>query len=1016
MPWGLNPPQGHPILGLRLDGAVLAMVVREASGRRSGGGGSRKKATEGRGRGGAGRHRKGRPSRDGPGLFAGASGNDLGSGPGGAASTERGETTSGPQPPMSSTSSGRRFGRGDATRTKSFSSRQGRPGRGGQGSMTEGAVTLTVASIRAEGSDAGVDKSRGVMLPILAVFPRRKHRGADDRRAAESGSDVGGAPLADNPANNNTADDSFIADMGAASSSVSRGPVLAPGEGSDAFEVTPAFLPPPPPGPPAQCSVREPGGGLEVSARWTLEPLHGRGGGFSAEPGPRRRRGSTTSNSGSLYGGSGGGGGGGGGEDGTATSNRMRSSSASSGVRQPWSVPSAGRGGAVGVGLVKRSMDIRLGRVELWPDPPVLGRISHLIRATVGAKDLSRGLSRRERVRKVRRERGLSERPPGGEGAVWPPVDDPLEELTELVWPSSELPALEVRLSVDEAACLLSFHGRPLSELQLKRGLTIGVETYRQGLGRRAMECRGLLRGLLLWDRTGSASGELACAASVSTPPAARTSARAGAADGSAEAGAATTRGFLDGGETEAFLLPRGAAEEEGGVGSENGGVELQWLFTGRISQAEARAEGQARGVSPADPATPHGSRNAGREPRPPILRARFSGARVVYLQRFTMEQASIPRLCLFRPPLRRRLPTTGNPTATTTTSDPGDDSPPSPSPSAPASSSLPAQPKQERGRARALGDETAGDGAVRGGRRASVAVARAVVFFIYVTCLFGDSGRLFTALVRLRRSQPGTCRALERLEALEAELMVQEMQETLAERKTRAGLFAAEAALTAAERRLPSHKQEEQHAEGDITLDYSAATYVKTRACPPIPCDAGEPGGGPEAVSGREGRHAKAGAVEAEVDPQGGQRGEDGAVREGSLRSAPAQQGASGSVEVRHGGQRGHHPLLPLVEHDRRGALPPRLDGGGHPASSLVRRGRRERVRDVSGGVGLARFPAQQQRPHVRQGSPGRDGPHRPARRQPNALPVRHHLEHHHGQFPGAVVRVPARDRVAQA
>lgn len=41
--------------------------------------------------------------------------------------------------------------------------------------------------------------------------------------------------------------------------------------------------------------------------------------------------------------------------------------------------PGAG-GGEVGVGLVKRSMDIRVGRLELWPDPPVLGRISHLIR------------------------------------------------------------------------------------------------------------------------------------------------------------------------------------------------------------------------------------------------------------------------------------------------------------------------------------------------------------------------------------------------------------------------------------------------------------------------------------------------------------------------------------------------------------------------------------------------------------------------------------------------------------
>lgn len=72
------------------------------------------------------------------------------------------------------------------------------------------------------------------------------------------------------------------------------------------------------------------------------------------------------------------------------------------------------------------------------------------IRATVGAKDLSAGLVRRERVRKFRREHGLDERPAGGESGVWPPVDDPLEELTELVWPSSELPALEVNLRICE--------------------------------------------------------------------------------------------------------------------------------------------------------------------------------------------------------------------------------------------------------------------------------------------------------------------------------------------------------------------------------------------------------------------------------------------------------------------------------------------------------------------------------------------------------------------------------------
>ncbi|CAN0207233.1 unnamed protein product, partial [Ectocarpus sp. 13 AM-2016] len=71
--------------------------------------------------------------------------------------------------------------------------------------------------------------------------------------------------------------------------------------------------------------------------------------------------------------------------------------------------------------------------------------------------------------------------------------------------------------------------------------------------------------------------------------------------------------------------------------------------------------------------------------------------------------------------------------------------------------------------------------------------------------------------------------------------------------------------------------------------------------------------------------------------------------------------------------------------------------------------------VRDVSGGVGLARFLAQQG-PHVRQGSPGRDRPHRRARRQPDALPVLHHHEHRHGQLPGAVVRLPPGHRVAEA
>lgn len=50
------------------------------------------------------------------------------------------------------------------------------------------------------------------------------------------------------------------------------------------------------------------------------------------------------------------------------------------------------------MGLVKRSMDIRVGRLELWPDPPVLGRISHLIRFAFArfVCDLRRGIRERE--------------------------------------------------------------------------------------------------------------------------------------------------------------------------------------------------------------------------------------------------------------------------------------------------------------------------------------------------------------------------------------------------------------------------------------------------------------------------------------------------------------------------------------------------------------------------------------------------------------------------------------------
>lgn len=66
-----------------------------------------------------------------------------------------------------------------------------------------------------------------------------------------------------------------------------------------------------------------------------------------------------------------------------------------------------------------------------------------------------------------------------------------------------------------------------------------------------------------------------------------------------------------------------------------------------QISEAEARADSEARGDSSSTPNTAAAAAAAAgtgmgtREPRPPILQARFCGARVVYLQRFTMEQAS---------------------------------------------------------------------------------------------------------------------------------------------------------------------------------------------------------------------------------------------------------------------------------------------------------------------------------------------------------------------------------------
>ena len=174
--------------------------------------------------------------------------------------------------------------------------------------------------------------------------------------------------------------------------------------------------------------------GLEVSARWTLEPLHGGGGGRGGGGGAGRRRGGsrcTSSNGGSGNCSSGnnrssGNRGSGNRENGNRGSRNHSNSgtrdggnrekgnrgsgnnrvignrgsgsrgSGNSGSGSIYSRPGSVRvrgdlGGAagsgeVGVGLVKRSLEIRVGKLELWPDPPVLGRISHLIRWVVGVR------------------------------------------------------------------------------------------------------------------------------------------------------------------------------------------------------------------------------------------------------------------------------------------------------------------------------------------------------------------------------------------------------------------------------------------------------------------------------------------------------------------------------------------------------------------------------------------------------------------------------------------------------
>lgn len=120
--------------------------------------------------------------------------------------------------------------------------------------------------------------------------------------------------------------------------------------------------------------------GLVVSSRWTLESLHGENTKDGVGSLRRRRRRRSSVGAGEARGTDG--------DDrsgdnsnsnGNTNGNVNRNISSGSGVRCL---------GEVGVGLVKRSMDMSLGRLEIWPDPPVLGRISHLIRCAFAAKDV----------------------------------------------------------------------------------------------------------------------------------------------------------------------------------------------------------------------------------------------------------------------------------------------------------------------------------------------------------------------------------------------------------------------------------------------------------------------------------------------------------------------------------------------------------------------------------------------------------------------------------------------------
>ncbi|CAM9613097.1 unnamed protein product, partial [Discosporangium mesarthrocarpum] len=519
--------------------------------------------------------------------------------------------------------------------------------------MTEGSVTLKVDSVRAECSDAGEGWGEKMLVAGLGREKSDETRGGEGEAGAGAGTGAGG---------------------GAAVGGEGRaGRGVTSGERDKKSR-----------------SKRRVGQGvgeaLVVKLAWMLKPLHESKGLDSriddreAGAGTGQRR---MGESGAGVG------------AGQAVDSNKSPPVGASGRKSGRGV-SEGRVegvGEVGVGLVMRSVEARIGHLFLRPDPPIVARICHLIRATVGAKDLADGLVRQEHIRSSRRRQGLPQRIPWARDDIWPPVDDPLEELTELVWPSSELPAFEFNLRVDEVICLFAQHGRPLSELVLQRGLVLGLQTYRPGLGRKAAEVKGQARGLLLWDRTGAATGELACiisrrgapvparasikppwhvkahtmkgvyhiATSATAPPPKAQTAPVGDSWSKMGSGGlwASADSLQSEGESFRSLGGRAQVKGEEAVGAGDGdvehvnnpGVDLEWTFTGRVSEAEAVTPGGEEAPPPPSLSSSTGvgigggvdgirvGRTTAREPCPPLLRLRFSGARIVYLQRFTMEQ-----------------------------------------------------------------------------------------------------------------------------------------------------------------------------------------------------------------------------------------------------------------------------------------------------------------------------------------------------------------------------------------